>query len=248
MNALRKIALYIFGLYGWLVLVLCVLFGILSALLVPTLHGRRKFVTAAAKGVFKLTGIHCQITGLDNIPDEHCVVIANHSSYLDGIILQAFLPPRFAFVIKGEMQKMPFVHFMLRRIGSKFVERFIAEGSARDARAIVKSAQVGESIAFFPEGTFVLQRGLGRFRSGAFSAAIKGALPVVPVIIKGAREMMPANRLLPVPGRISVEILEAIPNSDPAYRSTRKLSALARKRMLLGMDEPDLMAEDIESG
>ncbi len=242
MRIVRNIALVIFGIYGWLVLVGCVLFGILAALFVPSLAGRRKWVKVAARSVFTLTLTPCRVEGMHNLPVDHCVVIANHASYLDGIILQAFLPPRFAFVIKGEMQKMPFVSFMLRRIGSKFVERFVAEKSTRDARAIVKSAQAGESIAFFPEGTFLLEPGLGAFRAGAFSAAIKGALPVVPVIIEGARQMMPANRRLPVPGKLSIEVLEPIPTSDIAYRSSRSLATLSRERMLAVVSEPDLLS------
>ena len=243
MNLSRRIFLFFFGIYGWSVFILCVIFGIFAALLMPTIEGRRKWVTAAARAVFRFTGIHCQVDGLDNMPDGHCVVVANHASYLDGVILQAFLPPRFAYVIKGEMRKVPFVHFMLRRIGSKFVERFITEASTRDARAIVKSAKVGESIAFFPEGTFLKEVGLGRFRSGAFSAAIKGDLPIVPVIIQGARHILPADQRLPIPGNLTIRILEPISPKNPAYGATRELAALARERMLAVLDEPDLLSD-----
>lgn len=223
---------------------LCVLFGVLGALIVPSLDGRRRWVSLAARGVFRLTATPCKVTGLEKLPHDHCVVIANHASYLDGIILKGFLPPRFAFVIKGEMRKFPVVSFMLHRIGSKFVERFVVAKSARDARAIVRSARQGESIAIFPEGTFIREPGLGRFRPGAFSAAINGQLPVVPVIIHGSRNMMPADQNLPVPGRIDIVVLDPIPVSDPAYESSAKLAAASRERILTELDEPDLLARD----
>lgn len=242
-DIIKKPLLFLFGIYAWAVLVVCVLFGVFAALLVPTLDGRRRWVSAAARGVFFLTATPCRVSGLDNLPDDHCVVIANHASYLDGIILKAFLPPRFAFVIKGEMRNFPVVSFMLRRIGSKFVERFVAAGSARDARAIVKSARKGESIAIFPEGTFIREPGLGRFRPGAFSAAIKGQIPVVPVVIHGSRIMLPAEQNLPIPGRIDIVIQEPIPVSDPAFESSARLAALSRKRILATLDEPDLLRQ-----
>ena len=62
----------------------------------------------------------------------------------------AYLPARFGFVIKGEMRDIPIVHFLLRRSGSKFVERNETTGSSRDARLLVKAAQGGESLGFFP--------------------------------------------------------------------------------------------------
>lgn len=225
-------------------MVLCVLFGVIAALVVPSLDGRRRWVSVAARGVFRLTATPCRVTGLEKLPNDHCVVIANHASYLDGIILKAFLPPRFAFVIKGEMRKFPVVSFMLHRIGSKFVERFVVAKSARDARAIVKSARQGESIAIFPEGTFIREPGLGRFRPGAFSAAINGRLPVVPVVIHGSRSMMPADQNLPVPGRIDIAILDPIAVDDPAFASSAKLAVLARERILAVLDEPDLLAQE----
>lgn len=243
-NIIKKPLNFLFGVYAWGVLVICVLFGVFAALLVPSLNGRRRWVSLAARGVFRLTATPCKVTGLDNLPDDHCVVIANHASYLDGIILKGFLPPRFAFVIKGEMRKFPVVSFMLHRIGSKFVERFVVAKSARDARAIVKSATQGESIAIFPEGTFIREPGLGRFRAGAFSAAIKGRLPVVPVIIQGSRQMLPADQNLPRPGKIDITVLQPIPTTDPAFESSAKLAALSRERILEVLDEPDLLAED----
>ena len=124
----------IYAVYGWSVFALAILAAILIALLVPGLDRRRRGATAAARSFFVLAGIPARVYGIDQIPDANCIVVANHTSYLDGVIMQAFLPPRFSFVIKGELQRVPIMHFLLRRMGSKFVERFIAAGSTRDAR------------------------------------------------------------------------------------------------------------------
>ena len=229
----------IFGIYAWLAFTVCVVVAIFGAVVLPGLERRRRWISAAAKSAFLAAGIRTTISGLEKIPQGHCVVVANHASYADGVILQAFLPPRFSFVIKGEMQSVPIVHFLLRRIDSKFVERFVSSGSARDARRLLKAAADGESLAFFPEGTFVSQPGLGRFRPGAFAAAIKGNLPVVPVVIRGSRNLLPANAALPRFGRLALDILDEIPPDDAAFRSSSELAALARQRILAVLDEPD---------
>jgi len=234
----------LFGVYAWLVFVAIVLFSIVAAIVVPSQERRHKLMTGAAHSIFALTGTTPGLRGIEYLPAGHCVVVANHASYVDGLLLKAYLPWRFSFVIKGEMRNIPIVHFMLRRSGSKFVERFQAAGSTRDARAIVKAAQGGESLAFFPEGTFIKQAGVGRFRSGAFAAAIKGAMPVVPIAIFGTRSMMPSGRTLPRPCPISIEILPPIEPDDPAFDNSRTLAETTRQQILSILDEPDLVESD----
>ena len=231
----------LYGIYAWLAFLICVSFAALMATVIPGLERRRRWVSAAARAALRVCGIPAKLEGFESLPDGHCIVVANHASYLDGVILQAFLPPRFSYVIKGEMQNVPGVHFLLRRIGAKFVERFVASGSARDARALLKAAAVGESLAFFPEGTFLRQAGIGRFRPGAFAAAIKGELPVVPIAIRGSRDVLPGGALLPRRGQLTITALQAIYPSDPAFADSASLAEAARQQILAVVDEPDLL-------
>ena len=207
----------------------------------PGLHRRQKLVTFAAKMVFVLARVKVTVRGIDNLPTDSCVVVANHASYIDGVLLKGYLPARFGFVIKGEMRDIPVAHFLLRRSGSKFVERRNMSGSSRDARQLVKAAKDGESLGFFPEGTFILQPGVGRFRLGAFVAAIKGEMPVVPVAISGTRDMMPARRVLPRKTDLIIDILPAIAPGDDGFESSRQLAEISRQRVLAALDEPDLV-------
>ena len=233
----------LFGVYGWLVFVLCVLFALVAVTVVPGLERRRRLVALAARGTFVLSGIRPDVGGVENLPAGHCVVVANHASYVDGVLLSGYLPARFSFVIKGEMRDIPIAHFLLRRGGSKFVERFVSAESSRDARQIVKAARDGESLGFFPEGTFIKQSGLGRFRAGAFVAAVKGGIPIVPIAISGTRRMMPAGRLLPRPSPVRIDILAPIHPSDAAFDDHRVLAETARQRILTVLDEPDLLVD-----
>jgi 1-acyl-sn-glycerol-3-phosphate acyltransferase len=120
------------------------------------------------------------------------------------------------------------------------VERFVASGSTRDARALLKAAADGESLAFFPEGTFVAEAGLRRFRLGAFAAAVKGDLPVVPVVIRGSRRLLPSDAFLPTRGPLRVDVLAPLATPESDHVSSKDLAALARQRILTVLDEPDL--------
>jgi 1-acyl-sn-glycerol-3-phosphate acyltransferase len=233
---------FLFGIYAWLAFVLSVLSGIVFALLLPGLERRRRWVSGSARATFQLTGMSVKVRGLEKLPVGHCIVVANHASYIDGVLLFGYMPPRFAVVIKGEMQNFPAVHFLLRRIGAKFVERFDASGSARDARHLLRAASSGESLAVFPEGTFLHYPGLDRFRAGAFAAAIKGSLPVVPVVLSGARHVLPGGHILPRHGHLRVDVLNPIEPDDPAFENSRDLAELSRQRILEVLDEPDLLA------
>ncbi|MEX2496866.1 MAG: lysophospholipid acyltransferase family protein [Woeseia sp.] len=238
-----RLANVVFGLYAWAVFLPCFSAAVLFALLVPDICRRRRWISGAARVWLNACGIRSRITGIENIPPGHCVVVANHASYLDGLILQAFLPPRFSFVVKGEVQKVPLIHFFLRRIGTRFVDRFVTVASSRDARNLLKAAAAGESLAFFPEGTFHPGEGLHLFRPGAFAAALKGALPVVPVAICGSRQVLPAERKLPSHGSLHIDILQPIRPGDPAFCNSRALAETARQHILAVLDEPDLAAQ-----
>lgn len=238
---LRRPIQVLYGLYAWLAFLVCVLGALFSAIFLPGLPRRRRWVSRFARLPFLLAGIRTTVRGAERLPTQQCIVVANHASYLDGVILKAYLPPGFSYVIKGEMQTVPLAGFLLRRIGSHFVDRNTPAGSSRDARTLLRAAGSGESLAFFPEGTFIRQPGLGAFRSGAFAAAIKGNLPVVPVVIRGARNIFPPGAWLPRRHALGIDILD--PLEAPPGAKSRELAETARQRILALLDEPDLVAQ-----
>lgn len=181
--------------------------------------------------------------GFEHLPPDDCIVVANHASYIDGVILQAALPVRFSYVIKGEAERAPVLGFFLRRLGAKFVDRFSAVGSARDARKLIRAASAGESLAFFPEGTFLHRPGLDRFRAGAFVAAISGSVPVVPLVISGSRDILRGGTFLPRHGHLGIDLLEPIGPEQEVFSDSKQLAELARQRILTVLDEPDLLAD-----
>ena len=227
----------IFGPYVWLMLAAAVIPTLVLLLFTPTLGGRRRVAHCGARAFFLLIGSTPRVEGIRNLPDAPCVVVANHASYLDGIILKAALPPEFTFLIKAEMTSVPLAGFLLRRIGSAFVDREDDTHRLRTGRRLLKAAMRGESLAFFPEGTFDGKPGLKPFLPGAFAAAWRAKLPVVPVVISGSRHMLPAQVWLCAPGRLSVTI--CAPVDSAAQGSASELAAATRRSMLERLGEPD---------
>jgi 1-acyl-sn-glycerol-3-phosphate acyltransferase len=193
-------------------------------LFLPSLRQRRAVAGTVGRVFLALSGIPFTVEGLERLPKTPCVVVANHASYIDAIAIAAALPPDFAFVIKKEMVRVPLAGLLLRRLGSQFVERFNRHKGASDARRVLKLAATGQSLMFFPEGTFDETRQIGKFLGGAFTTAARAQMPVVAVAIHGTRSVMPPGSLSIRRRPIRVEIL-AVLSADEARLKSRQLIA-----------------------
>ncbi len=195
-------------------------------LFLPSLRQRRAVAGAFSRAFLRGAGIPFTVRGIEKLPQVPCVVVANHASYIDGIIAVAALPPDFAFVIKKEMVNVPIASLLLRRLGSEFVERSNRHEGAADARRVLRLAATGQSLVFFPEGTFDERRQIGKFIGGAFTIAERSSMPVVAVAMLGTRDVLPPGGLMIYRRPIRVEVLETLDASGARLRS-RELIAQA---------------------
>ena len=233
----------VYGLYAVLLFLAVSLTALLGVMLLPSLRLRRATARIAARTFFLLAGMPVRLEGRENLPAGQCIVVANHASYLDGVVMTAALPARFGFVVKREMNEVPLAGTLLRRIGTEFVDRFNRHRGGTDARRVLRTAASGHSLVFFPEGTFTPEVGLGKFHTGAFAIAARAACPVVPAVIRGTRRNMPATRVFPRPGLIEVRFgppIVATPMGDEDL--TLKLRDASRAAILSELGEPDLAA------
>jgi 1-acyl-sn-glycerol-3-phosphate acyltransferase len=231
----------LYGIYAIVLFLLLGLSTLLLVLLVPGTRRRRSVARAMSRTFFSLAGMPLTVKGVEQLPAGQCVVVSNHASYLDGVVFTAALPAQFAFVIKREMNGVPLAGLLLRRLGSHFVERFNRNRGAADARRVLRDAINGNSLAFFPEGTFTPTPGLLKFHTGAFTTAIRAGCPIVPATVRGTRLALPPTGGLPRPGPIEVRILppitlEATKVDDAAI----ELRDRARAAILSELGEPDL--------
>jgi 1-acyl-sn-glycerol-3-phosphate acyltransferase len=233
-------ALYAIGLF-----LLLGLSTLILVLFVPGVRRRRSIARFMSRTFFALSAMPLSVTGIERLPEGQCVVVSNHASYLDGVVFTAALPARFAFVIKREMNDVPLAGLLLRRLGSHFVERFNRHRGAADTRRVMRDAINGNSLAFFPEGTFTHTPGVLKFHTGAFTTALRAGCPVVPATVRGTRAALSPKGALPRPGRIEVRILAPIsPQADVAEDTALELRDQARAAILSDLGEPDLTCCD----
>lgn len=229
----------LYSLYAALVFLLLGCLGLLVILCIPQLAVRRRCIRQLGRIILALIGIRVTLQNAAVLPTP-CIVVANHISYLDGVVLASTLPAHFGFVIKREMASVPIAGLLLQRIGSHFVERSDRVRGAVDARRLLRHASQGDAMVFFPEGTFGKEYGLSRFHMGAFAIAARCSLPVVPVAITGTRERMPPGGVWLSPGAVNIQILPALGPVPEGEDPPLWLRDRARAQLLATLGEPDL--------
>lgn len=214
------------------------LWGLLTGFLIvltPGARRRRRIASAASRGLLRILGLKLELHGEPPGDETSCVAIANHASYLDGVLLTAVLPPNYAFVIKREMMTVPLVGLLLRRLNAVFVDRSGNIRGQQDGRHILNRAGNGESIGIFPEGTFRPEPGLLPFRAGAFVTAMRAGRPVLPISISGTRDALPAETWRLIPGTIRVTFHPPQWPQGRGKQAREALSDRCREAVLRGL-------------
>lgn len=206
----------------------------------PTLTIRREVGRACVRVMLAAIGIPLTVKGREHLPAGACIVVANHASYVDGLVLTAALPRRFNFVVQDGAASWPLIGLMLRRMGVIFVNRGSAHSSAQLTRQLMRRLHHGESLAIFAEGTFKHEPGVLPFKTGAFLMAARTGTPVVPAGIRGTRHLYGGGRKLPRWSPVQIEIRAPLAADGKDRDAALRLRDLTRQRVMALCREPDL--------
>jgi 1-acyl-sn-glycerol-3-phosphate acyltransferase len=236
----RGAAAIAYSCYLWAAAAILSVAAFVGTLLLPQPLAHRTW-RAAARATMRLANVPILVEGLEHIPREGpVVVVANHASYSDSLILFALLPARFTFTAKEEFERNPVTRIAFEKAGAFFVERFDAAKGVEDTRELARLAQAGAALAIFPEGTFDRMPGLRPFRMGAFVIAAEANAPVVPVAFRGTRSMLRAYEWVFRRGPIHVVVGAPILPQGRDWSAAVKLRDAAREQILRHCGEPDL--------
>ncbi|MDH5337055.1 MAG: AMP-binding protein, partial [Nitrospira sp.] len=232
-----------FAAWAWLVFCLVVPIVWLITFFTPRPSWAWAVGRVGARLLLWLTGTPLTVSELEHVPrGTPCVLVVNHASYLDGLVLMAALPEPLGFVAKRELLE-PFIpRVYLQRLGTEFVERFAAHESVQDARRLEVALRTGRALVFFPEGTFTRSPGLMPFRMGAFIVAANTGIPVVPVAICGTRSILRDGQWWPRRGAITITFgapLLPIADARDTFTAAVVLRDAARAHILRHCGEPD---------
>ena len=192
--------------WAWTSFLLLAPLAALAILGLPRLEQRWAVCHRLARLHARSIGCPLRVEGVDCLPATGCVLVANHASYIDGLVLAAALPRPVRFVAKAELRDSRLLRPLFERMGTLFVRRFDPGHGIEDANALAAGAGTGAPLLFFAEGTFSARPGLQAFRLGAFQAAARQGLPVVPVALAGTRALLPDGSWRPRPGALTVTI------------------------------------------
>jgi 1-acyl-sn-glycerol-3-phosphate acyltransferase len=220
----------------------------IAMLLLPEGALPARLVHAWARRFFSWIGCPVTVEGNASLSQAGpSVFVANHSGYLDAVVLMAALPPGFRFVAKRELLQAPIIRTVVKKVGHLTVDRLDFTESVTTTRRIEEALQQGHSVLIFPEGTFSRIRGIRPFRLGAFKVAVETGRPICPVAIRGAREVLWPGRWIPRRGPIQVVIGKPIRPEGDDWREIVRLRDLAKSEIVRHAGEPsiDLIAAGI---
>jgi 1-acyl-sn-glycerol-3-phosphate acyltransferase len=232
--------------YWWLVLSLiaAVVWPVVIAL--PNRSWRHAVIGRATRIWFASTGIDLRIEGdATNLP-KRVVIVANHSSFLDGAVLSAAIPGELTFVAKHEFSETFWVGTFLRRLGTIFVKRVDRTAGLEGRDELIRAVKQGERLVVFPEGTLLRRPGILSFRLGAFAAAAVTSAAVVPVAIRGTRNVLRGEQWFPRRSAIAVDIGAPILPWGSGFDTEIALRETARSWILEHVAEPDLSMDSVD--
>jgi 1-acyl-sn-glycerol-3-phosphate acyltransferase len=227
--------------YAWTMFGALGLAAIAAALVLPGARARRGAIHGIARLMMRLSALPVAVSGREHVAGaDRVLVVANHASYIDGLLLYALLPGRFVFAAKEGFGHSFWTRRLFAAGGARFVERFDAQRGVEDTRALAALAGEGRSLAFFPEGTFTRTPGLAPFRMGAFVIAAQTGTPVVTAAFRGTRSVLRADSLIVRRRPIDVAFGAPLAPGGTDWAAALRLREAARAEILRHCGEPDL--------
>jgi 1-acyl-sn-glycerol-3-phosphate acyltransferase len=183
----------------------------LLVVLEPTAASAYRVARRGARMLLRGAGVPLEVRGLEHVPaGGGAVLVCNHASYLDGLVLVAALPRPVVFVAKHELAAQFVAGRFLRALGGVFVERGDRLRAVEDARELGGVVRSGACLLVFPEGTFGEGPGVLPFHLGAYAAAVDAGAPVLAVALRGTREVLRHPSIWPRRAALAVEIAPAL--------------------------------------
>lgn len=177
-----------------------------------------------------LVGVPVVVKGLDHIgPGERYVIMANHESSLDILVLLAAIPssvePR--FLAKKNLFRVPFLGRAMSSAGFIPVDRDDRSTATTLAQSL-EAVHRGGSPLVFPEETWTIDGRLLPFARGGFLVALKSALSILRVGLEGPRLVLPPGKGVVRPQPVIVRIGRPIPTQDVGISSRRAITDQTR--------------------
>ncbi len=209
-----------------------------SLFLFPFLGPKRAFFCTSRLWVrlqMWICGVKLTEQGWDALPEDirngkqPAIFMSNHQSLLDPPYLLFLIKANAVFMAKKEVKWMPGIGWGAWAAGFIFVDRQNREKALKSVKEAAETIRKGRSVTVFPEGTRSKDGSLGAFKKGGFALAMDAQVPVIPLALDGATQILPKGSLLPRPGLFKVAFGSALDPKD--FESREALMAATQKQV-----------------
>jgi 1-acyl-sn-glycerol-3-phosphate acyltransferase len=185
-----------------------------------------------------LAGTRIVLEGGEKLGDvRNTVFISNHVSHLDAPVLFEALGTDLKAVVKREIFSWPFLGPVLRTAGFVAVSRRDRMQSGHALSRVAESLRQGACFLVFAEGTRSRTGELGAFKKGGFTISLEAGSRIVPVVVQGGRELMPAGGFRIRAGPVRVRVLDPIETAGYSYADRDRLAREVHARIARALED-----------
>jgi 1-acyl-sn-glycerol-3-phosphate acyltransferase len=186
-----------------------------------------------AKANLWAAGIKLQVEGLENLPEEPCIIMFNHQSALDILAYMSILPIDWRAIMKKEVGQIPFIGWVSKLSGHYLVARDGSSSDTKEVKKIVSKIRSGPSVVVAPEGTRSKDGKLLPFQKGGFLIAVLARVPVVTMVITGGAELLSKGSRHAVPGIMKIKLFPpiSVDNLPKGREGREQLMHIVREQM-----------------
>ncbi len=191
-----------------------------------------KIANLWARMLLWLASTRVEVIGREHVRiDKPHIFMANHQSDFDILIVLAHIPGQFRWIAKKELFKIPIFGTAMRNAGYIEIDRQNHEKALKSLDEAAQKIREGKSVVTFPEGTRSKDGRVRPFKQGMFHLAIESGVPIIPISIIGARNIMPKRSLNVRPGKITMVIDQPVDVS--AYTKETRGELIERVRNII---------------
>lgn len=188
-------------------------------------------VNGWANHILKVIGVKVNIKGMENLPEGNCLVVSNHQSNADFLILMANLNKHMGFIAKKEILKLHIVGTWMKAMHCVFIDREDIRESLKAINKGIENLEKGYSMVIFPEGTRSKNHNLGEFKKGSMKMATKATVPIVPVVLDNTFKVFEEGKGQLKAASVSMSILQPINVKDLTREEKNNLAEVVREKI-----------------
>ncbi len=186
-----------------------------------------------ANSILWVSRVRVTVTGAEKLdPHKSYIYMPNHQSNADIPLLLGRLPVQFRWLAKAELFKIPIFGRAMQGVGYISIDRSDRKSAFKSLERAARTIRNGTSVLIFPEGTRSRDGRILPFKKGGFVLSVDAGVPIVPIIIRGTRQIIPKGHFLIRPAPVIMEILDPVETADYTRKTKDELLERIRSRLI----------------